>query len=169
MSPHKPTNLEKYEYKDDMSYTSLRSSLVFNLFLWRQQFARVWQRRHQCLFCFLTSSSLYVLHTRGYSLHTELRRMSIEQGLGRTKSQSTYIFRVPQCVFPRRNWDSPTPCLASELFPSPRTKGGGGTLARGQGIGGVPIPTTEEKLSTLPTLGTKSSKLRRLTSIGPPY
>ncbi len=53
----------------------------------------------------------------------------------------------------RRNWDSPTPSLASECAPppSPRTKGGG-TLAAGEGGGGVPIPTTVENLSTLPTL-----------------
>ncbi len=46
---------------------------------------------------------------------------------------------------PRRNWDSPTPSLASECAPPPGTKGGGGTLACGGGVGGVPIPTTGEK------------------------
>ena len=35
---------------------------------------------------------------------------------------------------PRRNWDSPTPSLASKCAPPPRTKGG------------VPIPTTGEKI-----------------------
>ena len=34
---------------------------------------------------------------------------------------------------PHRNWDSPTPSLASKCAPPPRTKGG------------VPIPTTGEK------------------------
>ncbi len=58
---------------------------------------------------------------------------------------------------PRRNWDSPSPSLASECAPPPRAKGGGGTLACGLGIGGVPIRTTGEKLSTLPTLWTGCS------------
>jgi hypothetical protein len=41
--------------------------------------------------------------------------------------------------------------LASECAPPPEPKGWG-TLACGLGVGGVPIPTTGEKLSTLPTL-----------------
>jgi hypothetical protein len=54
---------------------------------------------------------------------------------------------------PRRSWDSPTPSLASECAPPPGTKGGGGILACGCMRGwGVPIPTTGEKLSTLPIL-----------------
>ncbi len=61
------------------------------------------------------------------------------------------IYRVPQCKYPRRNWDSPTPSLASECAPPPGTKGVG-RLSCGWGGGGVPIPTTGEKLSTLPTL-----------------
>ncbi len=48
---------------------------------------------------------------------------------------------------PRWNWDSPTP-----VCPPPRTKGWGGTLACCLRGGGVPIPTTGETLSTLPTL-----------------
>ncbi len=49
---------------------------------------------------------------------------------------STYIHRVPQCVpSPEWNKDSPTPSLACWW-----------------GVGGVPIPTTGKKLSTLPTL-----------------
>jgi hypothetical protein len=50
----------------------------------------------------------------------------------------------------RRNWDS-HPLSRQQVFPSPRPqpkKGGGRT----RGGGGVPIPTTGEKLSTLPTL-----------------
>jgi hypothetical protein len=139
-----------------MSFTFLRSALVFNLFLWRQHSASacVLQRRHQRLFFFLTSFSLYVLHNRSYFLHTELRRMSIEHGLRRTKSQSTYIFRVPKCMSPRRNWNSPTPSLASECAPPPEPKRGGGHTRLRRGVGGVPIPTTGEKLSTLPTLWT---------------
>ncbi len=53
---------------------------------------------------------------------------------------------------PRRNWDSPIPSLARECVSPPRTKGGGDTLACGLGVGGVPIPTTGEKLRTLPIL-----------------
>ncbi len=53
----------------------------------------------------------------------------------------------------RRNWDSPNPSLASECAPPPVTKGEGAhSLAWGCGVGGVPIPTTGEKLSSLPTL-----------------
>jgi hypothetical protein len=50
---------------------------------------------------------------------------------------------------PRRNWDSPTPSLACECAPPPGTSGAGTLAGR---LGGVPIPTTGEKLSTLPTL-----------------
>ncbi len=61
---------------------------------------------------------------------------------------------------PRRNWDSPTPSHASECAPPPGTKGGGGSgrahSPASEG-GGVPIPTTGEKLSTLPTLCRKPS------------
>ncbi len=47
----------------------------------------------------------------------------------------------------------PPPLSPASVPLPPRTKGGGGgTLARRLGVGGVPIPTTEEKLSTLPTL-----------------
>ncbi len=43
---------------------------------------------------------------------------------------------------PRRNWDSPTPSLASECAPPAGTKGWDwrGTLACGWGVGGVPTP-----------------------------
>jgi hypothetical protein len=54
---------------------------------------------------------------------------------------------------PSRNWDSPNPSLASECAPPPRTGGGGGsTHACGWRVRGYPIPTTWEKLSTLPSL-----------------
>jgi hypothetical protein len=53
-------------------------------------------------------------------------------------------------MFPRRNWDS----LASVCAPPPGTRlGGGGGYTRLRVRGwGSPIPTTGEKLSTLPTL-----------------
>jgi hypothetical protein len=40
--------------------------------------------------------------------------------------QSTYKYRVPQCISPRRNCDPPNPSLASECAPPPRIGGGGG-------------------------------------------
>ncbi len=39
--------------------------------------------------------------------------------------QSTYIYRAPQCMSPRRNWDSPNPFAASECALPPGPKGGG--------------------------------------------
>ncbi len=62
------------------------------------------------------------------------------------RAQSTNIDRVPQGMSPCRNWDSPTPSLASECAPSPEQKGGG-TLACGWVGGGVPIPTTGKSLA----------------------
>jgi hypothetical protein len=62
------------------------------------------------------------------------------------------LYRAPQCMTPRWNWDSPTPLAASKCAFLPRPKGGGGTLACGLRGGGVPILTTGETLSTLPTL-----------------
>jgi hypothetical protein len=44
-----------------------------------------------------------------------------------------YIYKEYHSVYmsPRRNWDSPTPSLASKCAPPPGTKGGGVTLACG--------------------------------------
>jgi hypothetical protein len=61
---------------------------------------------------------------------------------------------------PRRNWDSPNPSLASECAPPPRT----GRGAHSPAGGGVPIPTTGEKLSILPTLCFFSSYTAKLES-----
>ncbi len=66
--------------------------------------------------------------------------------------QSTYIYRVPHCMSPRRNWDCPTPSLASECAPPPGTKGGGAHSPAGEGLGESPFRRLEKKLSTLPTL-----------------
>jgi hypothetical protein len=46
-------------------------------------------------------------------------------------AQSTYIYRAPQCMSHRRNWDSPNPSPASECALPPRPKGWGSTLACG--------------------------------------
>ncbi len=48
---------------------------------------------------------------------------------GRRTKNLQYIYRVPQCMSPRRNWDSPTPSHASECAPPRGTKGGVGTPA----------------------------------------
>jgi hypothetical protein len=40
-------------------------------------------------------------------------------------AQSTYIYRAPQCMSPRWNWDSSTPLAASECALPPGPKGGG--------------------------------------------
>jgi hypothetical protein len=53
---------------------------------------------------------------------------------------------------PRWNWDSPTPLAASECAPPPGPKGGKAHSPAAKGVGGVPIPTTGETLSTLPIL-----------------
>jgi hypothetical protein len=43
------------------------------------------------------------------------------------------LYRVSQCMSPRRNWDSPTPSLASECAPPPGTKGRGAHSPAGWG------------------------------------
>ncbi len=63
------------------------------------------------------------------------------------------IYRVPQYMSLRWNWNSPTPSLASECAPPPRTKGGGGAHSpAGMGLGESQFRRLKEKLSTLPTL-----------------
>ncbi len=52
------------------------------------------------------------------------------------RSQKAHLYRVPQCMPPRRNWDSPKPSLNSDCAPPPGTKGGGGhTRLRVRGWG----------------------------------
>jgi hypothetical protein len=51
---------------------------------------------------------------------------------------------------PRRNWDSPTPSLASECAPPPGTKGAHSRA--GEGLGESRFQLLEKTLSTLPTL-----------------
>jgi hypothetical protein len=55
--------------------------------------------------------------------------------VGLPHTQSTYIYRVPQCMSTRWNWDSPTPSLASECALPPRTRGGGAHTPAGEGLG----------------------------------
>jgi hypothetical protein len=49
--------------------------------------------------------------------------------------QSTYIYRAPQCMSPRWNWDSPTPLAASECAHPPGPKGGGAHSPAAKGVG----------------------------------
>ncbi len=56
-----------------------------------------------------------------------------------TDRQGHRVDRVLSFFSSRRNWDSPTPSPAGECVP-PFGYGGKGTLARGRGGGGVPIP-----------------------------
>ncbi len=49
------------------------------------------------------------------------------------RTKYIYIYRVPQCMSPRLNWDSPIPSPAGECAPYPLVGGEGGD------------PTTEEK------------------------
>ncbi len=71
------------------------------------------------------------------------------------KVHTVYIDYVPQCIVHSSELGLSHPLSrhspASVRLPQ-EPKGGGGTLACGWGVGGVPIPTTGEKLSTLPTL-----------------
>ncbi len=65
-----------------------------------------------------------------------------------------YIHRVPQCMSPRRNCDSPTPSPASECVPSTGTKAGGGGHIRlpGEGVEEPQFQRREKMLGTLSTL-----------------
>ncbi len=75
------------------------------------------------------------------------------QGIITLNPQSTHIYRVPQCMSLRRNWDSPTPSLASEYATPPEPKGGGEAYSpAGGGVGESQFRRLEKKLSTLPTL-----------------
>jgi hypothetical protein len=64
-----------------------------------------------------------------------------------------YIGSVPQCMFPRRNRDSPTLSPASECDPPPTRNPREVGWAHSPVVrGGVRIPTTGEKPSTLSSL-----------------
>ncbi len=53
-------------------------------------------------------------------------------------------YKVEASLSPRRNWDSPTPSVASECAPPPGTKEGVHTRLRVRGWG-IPVPTAGEK------------------------
>jgi hypothetical protein len=78
---------------------------------------------------------------------------------GQSTKYLQYIQRVPQCMSPRRNWDSPIPSPASECAPPPGPKGGGrahSPVAKGVGESQFRL---EKKLSTLPTLLVRGNSL----------
>jgi hypothetical protein len=68
----------------------------------------------------------------------------------------TYMTRVPQCLSPRPNWDSPTPSLASECVPPPEQKGGGTHSHADEGLGESQFGRLEKKPRTLSTLCTRT-------------
>jgi hypothetical protein len=68
------------------------------------------------------------------------------------------IYRVPQCMSPRRHWDSPTPSLGSECAPPPEP-GGEAHSPSGEVTGASQFRRLEKKLTTLPTLLGKGSVL----------
>jgi hypothetical protein len=61
-------------------------------------------------------------------------------GVTEEEAQSTYIPRVPQCLYPRANWDPPL-SRSRVCSPLPEPKGGGVTHSP-VGDGGVPIRIT---------------------------
>ncbi len=89
----------------------------------------------QAALCYFESFASLEWRSKYKNVRYEVRVFFIEMKLAESviyqwrASQSTYIYRVPLCMSPRRNWDSPIPSLASECAPPPGTKGGGGTLA----------------------------------------
>ncbi len=60
-----------------------------------------------------------------------------------SSAQSTYIYRAPQCMSPRWNWDSPTPFAASECALPPDQRVGGG----GKGVGESQFQRLEKRLA----------------------
>jgi hypothetical protein len=58
-------------------------------------------------------------------------------------AQSTYTYRVPKCMSPLLNWDSPTPSLASECVLPPGTNGGEGG-AHSPAMGGWGSPNSDD-------------------------
>jgi hypothetical protein len=60
------------------------------------------------------------------------------------------IYRAPQCMSPRRNWDSPKPSPASECaLPPPGPKGGGAYSPATKGVGESQLRRLEKKAFAL--------------------
>ncbi len=84
----------------------------------------------------------FTSHTHTHTAHTPSTIIHNDRSW---TAQSTHIYRVPQCMFPRRNRDSPTPSHASECAPPPGTNEAWHTRGvRGWGSPNSPIPTTGE-------------------------
>ncbi len=58
-----------------------------------------------------------------------------------------YIYRAPQCMSPRWNWDSPTPLAASECALPPVPKGGGAQSPAAKGVGESQFQRLEKRLA----------------------
>jgi hypothetical protein len=73
------------------------------------------------------------------------RKRGLGVGVG---TQSTYIYRAPQCMSLRWNWDSPTPLAASERALPPGPKGGGGAHSpAAKGVGESQFQRLEKRLA----------------------
>ena len=64
-----------------------------------------------------------------------------------SNAQSTDIYRAPQCMSPRWNWDSPTPLAASECALPPGPKGGGAHSPAAKGVGESQFQRLEKRLA----------------------
>jgi len=62
-------------------------------------------------------------------------------------SQSTYIYRAPQFMSLRWNWDSPTPLAASERALPPGPKGGGAHSPAAKGVGESQFQRLKKRLA----------------------
>ncbi len=62
------------------------------------------------------------------------------------KPQSTYIYRAPQWMSPRWNWDSPTPLAASECALPPYQRVGGAHSPAAKGVGEPQFQRLEKRL-----------------------
>jgi hypothetical protein len=94
------------------------------------------------------------LQAQTADLYFWLKVVSFDRSLLKSEAwtQSTYIYRVPQCTFPRRIETLPPPSLASKCAPPPRYQGGGAHSPAGEGLGESQFQRLEKRLSTLPTM-----------------
>jgi hypothetical protein len=77
-----------------------------------------------------------ILHPLPPHVYTVLGGWAVVYTVGKLSSQSTYVPRVTQCLFPRPYWDLlPTPSPASECILPFRTGGGGHPPLCVRGVG----------------------------------
>jgi hypothetical protein len=79
----------------------------------------------------------------------------LQWGLYRTKEVKEINY--PQCMSPRRNWDSPTPSLASECAPIPGTKRWGAHSPVQVGVGSPNSDDWRKSLAFCLLCGTNST------------